>query len=47
MKILTEVKARLYGQSETKRGGTGTRRQASPDPRTEHSPEPEIQGVCW
>jgi hypothetical protein len=29
-----------------KRGGTGTRRQASPDPRTTHSPRPKSQGVC-
>jgi hypothetical protein len=47
MKILAEVKARLYGQSEANRGGTGTRHQASPDPRTKHSPKPKIQGVCW
>jgi transcriptional regulator with XRE-family HTH domain len=29
-----------------KRGGTGTRRQASPAPRNTHSPEQKIQGVC-
>jgi hypothetical protein len=32
--------------SAEKRGGTGTNRQASPDPRTTHSPR-KIQGVCW
>jgi hypothetical protein len=46
MKILPEVKARLYGQPKAKRGGTGTRRQASPDPHTTHSPRLEVQGVC-
>jgi hypothetical protein len=46
MKILAEVKARLYGQSETKRGGTGTRRPASPDPHRPHSPKAKVQGVC-
>jgi hypothetical protein len=29
-----------------KRGESGTRLQASPDPRTTHRPKPEIQGVC-
>ena len=29
-----------------KRGGTGTRRQASPDPRTTHVPDRKVQGVC-
>jgi hypothetical protein len=29
-----------------KRGGTGTRRQASPDPRTTHNPIAEAEGVC-
>jgi hypothetical protein len=33
--------------SAEKRGGTGTRRQASPDPRRPHSPKAKIQGVCW
>jgi hypothetical protein len=28
------------------RGGAGTRRQASPAPRTTHSPKAEVQGVC-
>ena len=30
-----------------KRGGTGTRDQASPGPRRPHSPKREVQGVCW
>jgi hypothetical protein len=30
-----------------KRGESGTRDQASPDPHTAHSPKLEIQGVCW
>jgi hypothetical protein len=46
MKILPEAEAQLYGRPEAKRGGTGTRRQASPDPRTAHGPKPKIQGVC-
>jgi hypothetical protein len=29
-----------------KRGESGTRRQASPDPRTTHSPKVEARGVC-
>jgi hypothetical protein len=45
MKILAEVKARLYGQSETKRGGTGPAAKLNPDPRTTHSPR-KNQGVC-
>jgi len=28
------------------RGGTGTYRQVSPAPRTTHSPEAKMQGVC-
>jgi hypothetical protein len=46
MKILAEGKARLYGQSEAKRGGTGARLQASPAPPTTHIPKPEVQGWC-
>ncbi len=34
MNSVAGVKVRLYGQPETKRGGTGTARKASPDPRT-------------
>jgi len=43
--ILAEVEARLYGQPEARRGGTGTRRQASPAPRTAHIPEAIAQVV--
>jgi hypothetical protein len=47
MKILPEVEPRRNGEFNVeKRGGTGTRRQASPDPRTTHSPNRKIQGVC-
>ncbi len=46
MKILPEVEPRLYGQSETKRGGTGTAAKLTPDPRTTHSPKAIVQGVC-
>jgi hypothetical protein len=46
MKILPEVEARLYGQSEAKRGGSGPDANLTPDPRTTHKPEPKIQGVC-
>jgi hypothetical protein len=35
-----------YRLAVEKRGGAGTRRQASPDPRTVHSPRPKSQGVC-
>jgi hypothetical protein len=34
MKILPEVEARLYGQSEAKRGGPGPDANLTPDPRT-------------
>jgi hypothetical protein len=30
-----------------KRGGSGTRQQARPNPRTEHIPKQKVQGVCW
>jgi hypothetical protein len=46
MNSVPEVKARLYGLSEAKRGEPGTRLQASPDPHRPHSPKPEIQGLC-
>jgi len=45
--ILPKVKPRRNGDFTTKRGESGTRLQASPDPRTTHSPKPEIQGACW
>jgi hypothetical protein len=38
---------RIGETSAEKRGGTGTRRQASPDPRTPHSPKAKVQGVRW
>jgi hypothetical protein len=44
--ILQDCSARLYGQSEAKRGGTGTRRQASPDPHRPHKPKQKVQVVC-
>jgi hypothetical protein len=43
--IVQDCTARLYGQSEAKRGESGTRLQASPDPHRPHSPKLEIQGV--
>jgi hypothetical protein len=30
-----------------KRGGSGPASKLTPDPRTTHSPKPEIQAVCW
>jgi hypothetical protein len=47
MNILPTVELPFYGQPEAKRGGTGTNRQVSPDPRTTHSPKALAQGVCW
>jgi hypothetical protein len=47
MKILAEVKARLYGQSQAKRGGLGPDANLTPNPRTTHSrPKAEIREVC-
>jgi hypothetical protein len=46
MKILPEVKARLYGQPEAKRGGTGTAAKLTPGPRTTHKPNQKIRVVC-
>jgi hypothetical protein len=46
MRILTEVKARLYGQSEAKRGGSGPAAKLNPDPRTPHKPKQKVQVVC-
>jgi len=43
--ILKVEPQRIGEMSVDTRGGTGTRRQASPDPRTMHSPR-KIQGVC-
>ena len=47
MKILSEVEARLYGQSEVKRGGSGPDANLTPDPRHPRSPKPEIQEARW
>jgi hypothetical protein len=30
-----------------RRGESGTRRQASPDPRTTHVPDRKVRVVCW
>jgi hypothetical protein len=46
MKILAEVEARLYGQSEAKRGGSGPAAKLNPDPRTTHKPNQKIRVVC-
>lgn len=46
MVIVQDCSARLYGRSKTKRGESGTRHQASPDPHRPHSPKLEIQGMC-
>jgi hypothetical protein len=35
-----------YQRTAEKRGGAGTYRQVSPNPRTTHSPKPKIQGAC-
>jgi hypothetical protein len=45
--MIANTEAQRIGEMRIeKRGGTGTRRQASPDPHTTHSPELEIQVVC-
>jgi hypothetical protein len=45
--MIANTEAQRIGEMRIeKRGGTGTRRQASPDPRTKHSPKPLVQGVC-
>jgi hypothetical protein len=45
--MIAKTEAQRIGEmSIEERGGTGTRRQASPDPRTQHNPEPKIQLVC-
>lgn len=46
MKILAEVEARHYGQSEAKRGGSGPAAKLNPDPRTTHIPKQWVQVVC-
>jgi hypothetical protein len=45
--MIANTEAQRIGEMRIeKRGGTGTYRQVSPDPRTTHRPKPEIQGVC-
>jgi hypothetical protein len=44
---MSQVEPQHTGEMSIKeRGGSGTRQQASPDPRTTHSPKAEAQGVC-
>jgi len=45
--ILKVEPQRIGEMSNQKRGESGTRHQASPDPRRTHIPKREIQGVCW
>ncbi len=45
MRILTEVKARLYGQPEAKRGGSGPAAKLNPDPRTTANPKQKSRVV--
>jgi hypothetical protein len=47
MNSLPEVEPRLYGQSQAKRGGTGTAAKLTPGPRHPHNPKLAIQGVRW
>jgi hypothetical protein len=44
--ILQQCSARLYGQTEAKRGGTGPAAKLNPDPRTPHKPKQKVQVVC-
>jgi hypothetical protein len=43
--ILQDCSARLYGQSEAKRGGAGPAAKLNPDPHTTHIPEAIVQVV--
>jgi hypothetical protein len=45
--IVHECSARLYGQSEAKRGGSGPAAKLNPDPRTTHNAQLKFQGVRW
>jgi len=45
MKILPEVEARLYGQSEAKRGGSGPDANLNPDPRTKTNLDQKSRAV--
>jgi hypothetical protein len=44
--ILQQCSARLYGQTEAERGGTGPAAKLNPDPRTPHKPKQKVQVVC-
>ena len=45
--MIANTEAQRIGEMRIeKRGGTGTRRQASPAPRTTHNPRAEAVGVC-
>jgi hypothetical protein len=44
--ILNVEPQRIGEMSDQKRGESGTRLQASPDPRTTHGPKLKVQGVC-
>jgi hypothetical protein len=44
--ILQQCSARLYGQTEAKRGGAGPAAKLNPDPRTPHKPKQQVQVVC-
>ena len=45
--MILKVEPQRIGEMRVeKRGESGTRLQASPDPRTTHRPKLEIQGVC-
>jgi hypothetical protein len=44
--ILQQCSARLYGQTEAKRGGTRPAAKLNPDPRTPHKPKQKVQVVC-
>jgi hypothetical protein len=45
MKILPEVEARLYGQTEAKRGGSGPDANLNPDPRTKTNLDQKSRAV--
>ena len=45
--MIANTEAQRIGEMRIeKRGGTGTYRQVSPDPRTTHVPDRKVQGVC-
>jgi hypothetical protein len=45
MNSLPEVEPRLYGQSQAKRGGTGTAAKLTPGPRTKTSLDRKSRAV--